>query len=179
MNVDTLNEMGGISQGLNSFANAFSEISQSDFIAQQFKFNEQLAGIQSEEAITQGTTEQEISQEKNAQLSCQQVVAEAAQGVDVHTGTAELTRQQTGEIGGKDYLTLGNNAFLKSLGYKIAGLNDESQAGMQQTAGINKAENTLLGGATEMFQSSMKAVAYDQQAKQAGTPTNKQLDSAS
>ena len=172
MNIDTLNILSGGDQMLNSFANAFSDISQSNYVAQQFKFNEQLAGIQSQEALTQGQTEQEISQEKNAQLSGQQVVAEAAQGVDVHSGTAEVTRQQTGEIGGKDYLTLGNNAFLKSIGYKIEGVNDQSESNMQTTAGVNKAAQSLLGGANDMFGSTMKAMAYDQQAKQGIQATN-------
>ena len=48
LNMDSLNIAEGGEQVLNSFANAFADISQSDFISQQFKFNEQLAGIRGE-----------------------------------------------------------------------------------------------------------------------------------
>jgi hypothetical protein len=113
--------------------------------------------------------EQQISQEKTAGLSGQQVAAEAAQGIDVHTGTAELTREQTGEIGSEDYLTIGNNAFLKGLGYKIEGVNAGASAAMEKEAGLNKAGNSLLGGSNDLYQAQIKAIAYDQQTDQAGS----------
>lgn len=171
MNLDTLNVLTGVEALTGSFANAFADISQSNYVAQQFQFNEQIAKIQSEEAINAGTVEQEISQEKTGQLSGQQQASEAAQGVSVNSGTAVITRQQTSEIGGKDYLTIGNNAFLKSLGYQIQGVNDKSEAVMTKEAGVNKATNTLLGGANDFYRSTMKAVAYDNQANQA-SPNN-------
>ena len=162
MGIGTLNELTGIMQGGNALINAFADISQSDFVSQQFLFNENIAKIQSEEAITQGKFEQTISQERTAQLSGQQQAAEGAQGADVHTGTAAVTREQTSTIGGLDYLTIGNNAFLKSLGYKIEGENAKTEAWQTKAAGENKAENSLLGGAEEMFQSHIKALSYDQ-----------------
>ena len=170
MNSSEITLAGGVGELAGSFANAFADISQSNFIAQQFQLNEQLAGVQSQEAIDQGKVEQQVSQEKTAALGGQQVAAEAAQGVNVHGGTAEITREQTGEIGGLDYTTIGNNAFLKSLGYKIDAVNDQSQATMQQEAGSNKAANTLLGGGIDFYQSSIKASSY---------PSSQQLDSAS
>ena len=170
MNSNEISLAGGVGQLADSFANAFADISQSDFIAQQFTLNEQLAGVQAKEAINQGKVEQEVSQEKTGQLSGEQIASEAAQGVSVHGGTAEITREQTGEIGGLDYTTIGNNAFLKSLGYKIDAVNNQSSATMQPEAGTNKAANSLLAGGIDFYQSSIKANSY---------PSSQELDSAS
>lgn len=162
MSNSAFQDAGIIEEGASSFANAFADISQSNFIAEQFKMNEQMANIQAGEAITQGTIEQQVSQQKTGELSGEQKASEAAQGVEVHSGTAEITRSQTAEIGGEDYATIGNNAMMKALGFKINALNDKSQAEMETSAGINKAANTLLSGANEMYSSSMKAMSYDQ-----------------
>jgi len=162
MDIPLLQKLTGGVQLFDSFANAFADISQSNFIAQQFQMNEKLAGIQSEEALNQGREEQTVSQERTSQLSGSQKAAEAASGVDVNSGTPEITRQQTGEIGGLDYLTLGNNAFMKSLGYQIQGENMGTQAELEKNAGITKASNALLGGGEELYQTQLKAIAYDQ-----------------
>lgn len=157
----TLMSMMGVEQGGQSLINALSDISEGNFAAQQFEFNEQMSKIQGEEAITQGQFEQQQIEQKTAQLSGQQVSAEAAQGVDVHTGTPQITRQQTGEIGGLDYLTIGNNTMMKALGYQIQGLNDQTSAWEAESAASNKAMNSLLSGAEETMQAGFKAQSYD------------------
>ena len=169
MDVTTLNLLMGAVGAGNGIANAFADISQGNFIAQQFKFNQQIADIQGQEATLQGQEQQQVSQERTAELSGSQIGAEAAQGVDVHTGTSAITRQQTSEIGALDYLTIGNNAFLKTLGFKIQGVNDSTQAGMAQNAGQFKASQSLLGGAEELFQGTMKAIDYNQMPTNATT----------
>jgi len=161
MDYGTLQAVEGGVDVLNSIVNATAEINQSDFISKQFQFNEHIAEIQSREAITQGRVEQQISQERTAQLHGEQVAAEAAQGVDVNSGTPAITRQQTAEIGGIDYLTLGNNAAMKALGFKIQGENAATQAGLETSAGFNKAGDTLLGGAEQLFQTQLKAIDYE------------------
>lgn len=166
MNLDTLNILSGGEQLLSGFMNAFADISQSNFIAQQFQLNEQLAQVKAQEAMTAGNVEQQIQQQRTGQLGGQQQAAEAAQGVDVHTGTAAITRTQTGEIGGKDYLTIGNNAFLKGLGYQIEGANANTDAALEKASGTHRATSALLGGANDFYQSTLKAISYDQEAKQ-------------
>lgn len=151
----------GVEIGGQSLINALSDIDAGNFASKQFEFNEQLSKIEGEEAITQGQFEQQISQQKTAQLSGQQVAAEAAQGADVHTGTAEITRQQTGEIGGLDYLTIGNNAMMKALGYQIQGLNDQTNAWQEKQSADTKAMNSLLSGAESTLQMGFKAQSYD------------------
>ncbi len=161
MDPGLLQEITGGIQGVDSIINAFSDISAGNFAAQQFQFNESLSKIQGEEALSQGQFEQQISQQKTAQLSGEQVAAEAAQGADVHGGTATITKEQTGEIGGLDYLTIGNNAMMKAIGFEIQGANDASQAWQATDAGWNKAGNSLLSGSESMMQSGIKAQAYD------------------
>ena len=160
MDSGLMNAMGVVVAG-DSLINALSEIDQASFASKQFEFNADMAKIQGEEAITQGKFEQQISQEKTGALSGQQVAAEAAQGGDVHTGTAELTREQTGEIGGLDYLTIGNNAMMKAIGFEIQGENDKTQEWQATNAGTNKAMNSLLSGAEETMQLGFKAQSYD------------------
>ena len=171
MDSGLMNAMGVVVAG-DSLINALSEIDQASFASKQFEFNADMAKIQGEEAITQGKFEQQISQEKTGALSGQQVAAEAAQGGDVHTGTAELTREQTGEIGGLDYLTIGNNAMMKAIGFEIQGENDKTQEWQATNAGTNKAMNSLLSGAEETMQLGFKAQSYDIQSKKlaAGEP---------
>lgn len=161
MDVNLLNTLTGVGKAANSFANAFAEVSQSNFIAQQFQFNEEIAGIQAEQALAQGVVQQQVLQDKTGLLAGEQTARQAAQGVDVNTGTSQVIREQTAERSGRDYLTLGNNAFLKSLGYKIQGLNDETSAAFAKRSGANKANNLLLGGTEELFQTGLKAIAYD------------------
>lgn len=151
---------GGIDLG-NGIANAYADQSNANFIAQQFKFNSQISEIQGQEALEQGKFEQQLSQERTAQLSGQQQGAEAAQGVDVSTGTPAITRLQTGEIGGIDYATIGMNSYLKNLGYKIKGLNEKTQGEMEENAGKWKAGQDLLSGAQGLFQSGLKAWDYE------------------
>lgn len=165
MDLTTLTDMLGGLEGLaNGAANAYAESSEANFVAGQFKFNQQISAIQAQEAQQQGVIEQQISQERTTQLSGQQITSEAAQGVDVHGGTAVITRQQTGEIGGLDYLTIGNNAFLKGLGYQIQGENEAAKSALTLEAGKNKASQSLLGGLETLGQDTMKAISYDQQA---------------
>lgn len=161
MDIALLSVLTGAGQMGNGIANAFAESSQSNFIAQQFKFNEDIAKIQTEEATLQGREEQQVSQERTAQLGGAQQAAEAAQGVDVTTGTPAITRFQTSEIGGLDYLTIGNNAFLKGMGYKISALNDQTQATLTEEEGANKSINSLFQGGEELYQGGIKAVAYN------------------
>ena len=161
MDISTLSYLtGGMDMG-NSIANALSDLAESSFTAQQYRFNQQIAGLQSEEALDQGKEQQQVSQERTAELGGQQKAAQAASGVNVNSGSALITRRQTGEIGGLDFTTIGNNAFLKSLGFKIQGLNDAGQAGMAQLAGTNKAMNDLQAGSQELFQNVMKGIDYE------------------
>lgn len=173
MDSTLMSAMGVVVAG-DSIINALSEIDQANFASKQFEFNADIAKIQSEEAITQGKFEQQISQEKTAALSGQQQAAEAAQGGDIHTGTAEITRQQTGEIGGLDYLTIGNNAMMKAIGFEIQGVNDQTESWQAKNAGANKAMNSLLSGAEETMQMGFKAQSYDLAAKKlaSGEPSS-------
>lgn len=179
MNPSTLNILAGGEQFLGSFANAFADISQSNFIAQQFQMNEQIAEVQATQSEQQGQVEAELSQQRTGQLSGQQVASEAAEGVITNTGTSEATRLETSKIGSQDYLTIGNNAFLKGLGYKIQALNDTSSAQMELQTGRHQASNALLGGASEFYQGTMRAIAYDQQANQAGSGSGSSLGGSS
>ena len=161
MDVGLLQDLMGGTEVMNAAVNAFADQSQSDFISQQFTLNENIAKVQSQEAIDQGKVEQTISQQRTGQIGGAQKAAEAASGVDVKTGTPVTMREQTGEIGGLDYVTIGNNAMMKSLGFQIQAQNDNTNAALQKNAGTTKATQQLLGGGEDLFQSQLKAIDYE------------------
>ena len=121
-----------------------------------------MEGIQGNEAIEQGTVEQEISQQRTAELSGQQQVSETAQGIDVKSGTALATKQQTGDIGALDYLTIGNNAALKSLGFQMDATADNASGQMAKLGGNFKAGQSAYQGTVEMFTDTMKGLNEEQ-----------------
>jgi len=161
-NLSLLNWLAGGLEFGNALFNLATEERRKQYIAQQFKFNEDIANLQQQEAIYAGTIKQNIFQERTAQLSSAQKAAEAAQGVDISSFGPAFTRLQTGEIGGIDYLTIANNAYLEGLGYQIKKENYAISSMLEQNEAEYEKRRTLLGGVESLYQSGIKALAYAQ-----------------
>jgi hypothetical protein len=143
---------------LSSISKADAIGQQSMFVQQQLKLNEELASIRSKQALRQGEFETTKMQEQTAQMVGGQRAASAASGVNVNTGTSKEIQKQTAEIGAKDFATIENNAFLKSLGFQIEGENESMKATQVGLASKNEQRDTIFGGGIELFSNTMRAV---------------------
>jgi hypothetical protein len=140
----------------------FGGIQKSDALSAEEKYthdqlllNEDLASERSKQAIAQGEFEQGIQQGRTAQMVGGQKASGAAEGIDVNTGTSKIIQEQTAEIGGKDFATIGNNAWMKSLGYQIEGENEAIKD--NSLAFENKKRETMFGAATGLYSNVMRA----------------------
>lgn len=104
-----------------------------------------------------GQAEEQTVELKNAQLTGSQFAAQAANGIDVNTGSAQQVRQSTAITGTYDALTVRNNAENAALGIEEQGVNYSAQAGLDRSAGVNamaaggaNAFSSALGGASSL-----------------------------
>ena len=95
-----------------------------------------------------------------------QIVAQAANGLDVGSGTNVNIQQSAKDLGHLDTLTILNNAAKNSAGFRTQGMNfkaesllDESAAKNAETAGDFNVATSLLGGASSV---SSKWLGYQQ-----------------
>lgn len=95
-----------------------------------------------------------------------QVVAQAANGLDVGSGTNVAIRDSAKDLGHLDTLTILNNAAKNAAGFRAQGMNftaegllDDSAAKNAQTAGEYSVATSLLGGASSV---SSKWLGYQQ-----------------
>ncbi len=84
-----------------------------------------------------------------------QLVTQAANGLDVGSGTNVNVRQSAEDLGHLDTLTILNNAAKNSAGFKAQGMNFEAESGLDKasaenakTAGEYDVAKSLLGGAS-------------------------------
>lgn len=131
---------------------------QSNFTKDQLLLNQQISGLQEQQATDRGDFEAELSMERTANIVGEQRASQAAQGVSVETGTAKAIQDQTKEVGAEDVNTIHNNAALQAWGYKIAGLNDKTNAIQTDLAGKTNANAKLLEGGINAFGSGIQAV---------------------
>jgi hypothetical protein len=122
--------------------------------AQVAKNNQTIAN-QNADYATQAGQEQatEASQKARAQGASLKA-AQAANGLDINTGSAVDVQESQRETGTLNTATVLNNAMLRAYGYRTQGVNygaqatlDTTEAGQASTAGDLSALGTLAGGA--------------------------------
>lgn len=103
---------------------------------------------------------------KTKNLVGTQLVTQAANGLDVGSGTNVNVRQSAEELGHLDTLTILNNAAKNSAGFKAQGMNFEAESALDtasatnaKTAGDINVATSLLGGASSV---SSKWLSYTQ-----------------
>lgn len=132
-------------------ANAQSATYQAQVAANNKKIADQNAAF----AISSGRTQAYTQDLKTSQLVGTQKATQAANGLDVNSGTNVDVRQSTEEIGRLDTLTILNNAQRQAGGYLAQGANftaegqlDTMKAQTAQTTGDIGVATSLLGGAS-------------------------------
>jgi len=108
-------------------------------------------------ATDAGNVKAETNDMKTKNLIGTQVVNQAANGLDVGSGTNKLIQASAKDLGHLDTLTILNNAAKNSAGFRAQGMNftaesqlDMSAAENAKTAGEYSVATSLLGGATSV-----------------------------
>lgn len=137
-------------QGLSSIGNAYSQSqaieAQGAYQKSAYDFNSKVAEMESADVLKRGN--RAISENKKATSS--QVGAEradlAAQGVDVNSGTAREIQNDTQYVGALNAITISNNVWRESWGYKSQAIADTAAGRFSQLASETNYGNTLLTG---------------------------------
>lgn len=164
-----------MSTGANAYAQSSAINSQSKYQEMQLKTNERMANIQADQAIKRGDKEAQAVRQKTKQLIGSQRAALAAQGIEVNADTSADIQADTASLGALDALTVKNNAWLESWGYKVQANDYAGQAVMTRMAGKYNAKQTLLTGGLQIA-SDVASGLYSMN-KTTGVSTTKKLPS--
>ena len=125
--------------------------------AQVAKNNAIIAERNADAARESGAVKGQISDLRTKSLIANQLVAQAASGLDVNSGTNVNVRESTHDVGRLDTLTIIANAGKEAVGYLAQASGFEAEAQLDTMAGNNartagdiNIASSLLGGATSV-----------------------------
>lgn len=136
--------VGGMIQAKGQTENAAF---QSDLLQKNAAYKNQTA----DETINAGNTSADWQRVRTAQAVGTQRTAQAANGIDVNSGSAALLQDDTAMIGELDALTIQNNAAREAYGYRVQAANDINNAGQTVRNGKTAATGSILGGLGSAF----------------------------
>lgn len=166
--------MAGVMLGLSvgqSFASLTSGMAmassikrQAEFNARTYELNAKLADMQAEDALRRG--EKQVQQHRMGmkQIISQQRVSLAAQNIQLDEGSAMEVMESTARLGEMDAITISNNAWKESFGYRISRLNAITQSGASRVEGATQAQSALLTGGLNAFNAGMQGAYHYQNA---------------
>lgn len=129
-----------------SYAQSKAQSSQGSFVQQQYESNRQIAEIQSQDAIRRGEKDASDHRKRVRRLIGAQRAALAAQGIEVNDDSALDIQLDTAGEGAMDELTIKNNAWRESWGYRVQANDYAMRGAMAASAARNESRNTLLTG---------------------------------
>lgn len=98
-----------------------------------------------------GATSSDWQRVRTGQAVGTQRSAQAANGIDVNSGSAAQLQDDTAMIGELDALTISNNAARQAYGYRIQADQDVANASQALTNAGNNATGSILGGFGSAF----------------------------
>lgn len=144
----------GILGGIGAGVKAGAESDAYAYKAQVARNNAIIAERNAQAAREAGGVKGQINDLKTKSLISQQLVTQAASGLDVNTGTAVNVRDSTHDVGRLDTLTIIANAGKEAVGYATQAMNfqaeaqlDEKAKSYSETAGTINIMTSLLGSA--------------------------------
>jgi hypothetical protein len=117
-----------------------------EFDSKQYEINAKLADVQGEEATRRGEEAAKAKGIQTKQMLGSQRAGLAAQGLNIDSGSAGQLQEQTAEAGNLDTVTIRNNAWRESWGFKMQAANQRGQSVMNNIATENQVRNTYLTG---------------------------------
>lgn len=104
-----------------------------------------------QETIGAGETSADWQRVRTGQAVGTQRSAQAANGIDVNSGSASQLQDDTAMLGELDALTIQNNAAREAYGYRVQAKQDLMNAAQVKTNAGNKATGSILGGFGSAF----------------------------
>lgn len=155
---------GALSGGFASLGSAYSQAQaarlQGDYQKQQYDLNAQLADLQSKDALYQGDVMASNEEKKISATVGSQRAAYSASGVDVNSGSAAITQNESRQTGAIDVLTIKNNAWRTAMGYRMQAISATGQGNFAQLAGQATSTSTLLTGGIQAITGGLNAAYY-------------------
>lgn len=137
-------------QSVSSLAGAYGQSeamkAQGAFAKQTADANARLAQIKAQDAKSRGEAAAIQHLGKVDQMVSSQRAAQAANGVDINSGSAASVRSSSRMLGELDAQTIRNNAWREAWGYQVESNNQRSQGEFAQLSANAQASNTLLTG---------------------------------
>lgn len=153
----------GLMGAMGASATADATAASYEYKAQVAKNNSIIAERNAEAATTAGNAQGQTNDLKTRALVGTQLATQAANGLDVNSGTNLAVRQSATDIGHLDTLTILNNAAKNAAGFKAQGMNFTAEAGLDEasatnarTAGDYNVATSLLGSAGSFSDKWMK-----------------------
>ena len=115
---------------------------QSGMMEQNAAFKNQTAN----ETINAGNTSADWQRVRTGQAVGTQRSVQAANGIDVNSGSSAQMQDDTAMLGELDALTIQNNAAREAYGLKVQAIQGYSNANATELAGKNAKQNSLMGG---------------------------------
>ena len=114
--------------------------------AQGQKQNAAFKNQTADETITAGNTAADWQRVRAGQAIGTQRSTQAANGIDVNSGSAARLQDDTAMLGELDALTIQNNAAREAYGYRVQARQDLLNAGQTVQNGKTAAMGSILGG---------------------------------
>ncbi len=130
---------------------------QSQFQAQQDRFNADLIDFQREDLLDRVGDDIEQRQKQVKQILGSQKAVLAARGIDVDSEFAEQAAFEERQIAVEDVSAIKNNAWRQALGLKLQSQNLRTQAKFTQAAGSEAASSTLTTGGLQALGTGSRA----------------------
>ncbi|WP_223513985.1 hypothetical protein [Pseudomonas sp. GL-R-26] len=116
------------------------------FNASMLKGNAAFKEQAAQETINAGDTSADWQRVRTGQAIGTQRTAQAANGIDVNSGSASQLQDDTAMLGELDALTIQNNAAREAYGYRVQAQQDRKNAAQVKINAGNKATGSILGG---------------------------------
>jgi hypothetical protein len=124
---------------------------QGAFTSGMLNRNAALKDQTADETVFAGDTSADWQRVRSGQAVGTQRAVQAANGIDVNSGSAAQLQDDTAMIGELDALTIQNNAAREAYGYRIQADQDRINAIQTRTNAGNNAMGSILGGLGSAF----------------------------
>lgn len=137
-------------QSVSALTSAYSESeslkAQGAYAKQTADANAHLSMLKAQDTKERGALAQNQQLSKVDQMVSSQRAAQAANGVDINSGSAASVRSSSRMMGELDALTIKNNAWREAWGYQVEADNQRQQGEFSNITARSQAANTLLTG---------------------------------
>lgn len=130
---------------------ASNSISQGNYQSSLLRQNAVLKNQAADEALIAGNTSADWQRVKANQAIGTQRSVQAANGIDVNSGSSAQLQDDTAMLGELDALTIQNNAAREAYGYRVQASQDIANSKQVKKNAKNSALGSILGGTGSAF----------------------------